>query len=93
MIKINYTRPAIINQYEKQREFIDAPERFTIVEATTKAGKTVGCIVWLYEEALQGKDGDNYWWVAPTYKICKIAFRRFKGISNPKAFCCQRKRK
>lgn len=85
MIKINYKRPAIINQYIKQREFIDVAVRFTIVEATTKAGKTVGCIVWLYERALRGKDGNNYWWVAPTYKICKIAFRRFKRYIQPKS--------
>ncbi len=85
MNRIYYNRPPIINQYSKQVEFIDAVERFTIVEATTKAGKTVGCIVWLYEQAVKGKDGDNYWWVAPTYKICKIAYRRFKRYIEPKS--------
>lgn len=85
MIQINYKRPDIINQHTKQREFIDAPERFTIVEATTKAGKTVGCIVWLFEEGLKGRAGDNYWWVAPTYKISKIAFRRFKRYIQPRS--------
>jgi len=83
LLKIHYTRPAIINQYAKQRQFLDNPERFTIVEATTKAGKTSGCIVWLYGEAIQGRDGDNYWWVAPTSKICRIAFRRFKRFMRP----------
>lgn len=83
-ITINYQRPSIINQYDKQRAFIDNDERFTIVEATTKAGKTVGCIVWLFEMALSGRDGDNYWWVAPTSKVAKIAFRRMKRYIQPK---------
>lgn len=51
-IKIEYERPESIKRYKKQIEFIDAPSRYTIVEATTKAGKTTGCIVWLYEQAV-----------------------------------------
>jgi hypothetical protein len=98
-IKIEYHRPEMIRKYAKQVAFMDSPTRFTVVEATTKAGKTVGCIVWLYEQAISehgaffidadgqlqsttgkvlSKDGYNYWWVAPTYKVAKIAFRRFK---------------
>lgn len=85
VLEIQYDRPSIINKYKKQREFIDCLKRFVIVEATTKAGKTSGCIVWLFEQALKGRDGDNYWWVAPTYKIAKIAFRRFKRYIQPKS--------
>jgi len=105
--KINYSRPAVIRKYLKQVQFMDAPARFTVVEATTKAGKTVGCIVWLYEQALspygsfyvdekglfqsttgkrETKEGYNYWWVAPTYKVAKIAYRRFKRYIKPKEF-------
>jgi len=84
-MKLNYTRPAIINQYEKQRAFIDDPARYTLVEASTKAGKTVGCIVWLFEQALRGKPGQNYWWVAPVYAQAKIAFTRMLRYINPKA--------
>ena len=91
MIKINYSRPDKIRTYKKQIEFIDAPERFTIVEATTKAGKTVGCIVWLFEEALKGKDGDICWWVAPTFTIAKIAYRRMKRYINPKSIYTENK--
>jgi hypothetical protein len=83
-VTIRYARPAEINQYEKQKAFIDCAQRFAIVEATTKAGKTSGCIVWLYEEALQGTFGDNYWWVAPTSKIAKIAFRRMQRYIQPR---------
>ncbi len=105
--KFKYKRPEKIRQYKKQIEFMDAPCRFTVVEATTKAGKTVGCIVWLYEQAISehgsfyvdkdgifhsttgkilNKEGFNYWWVAPTYKIARIAFRRFKRFMPKEIF-------
>jgi hypothetical protein len=103
--QFKYKRPEIIKKYTKQVEFMDAPARFTVVEATTKAGKTVGCIVWLFEQAISpygsfwvdekgifqsttgkraNKEGFNYWWVAPTYKIAKIAYRRFKRYIKPR---------
>lgn len=112
--KVQYVRPEKIRKYKKQVEFLNSPTRFTIVEATTKAGKTVGCIVWLLEQALapapnfipgftnmyvdkdgnlknysrenyiKNKEGYNYWWVAPTYKIARIAFRRFKKYIDQK---------
>lgn len=47
---------------------------------------TSGCIVWIFEKALSGKDGSNYWWVAPTYAVAKIAFRRMKRYIEPKSF-------
>lgn len=106
-VQINYTRPDKIKQYAKQVEFIDSPHRFTFVEATSKAGKTVGCIVWLFEQAVSpygwfypdpdglgfvtskvgrvlDKRGYNYWWVAPTYTVAKIAYRRMKRMISAK---------
>lgn len=80
---LNFILPKKIQQYRKQMEFIDAPTRYTAVEATTKAGKTVGCIVWLYREACRGKKGDNCWWVAPIHAQSKIAFRRMKRYIKP----------
>lgn len=64
--------------YPKQLDAIFCKERYGLIEASTKAGKTVGCIVWLYEQAFGGKEGRNYWWVAPIYPQAKIAFRRLK---------------
>lgn len=82
MPKFVYKRPPL---YAAQRRAIfdgadveGRPARFSFVEASTKAGKTVGCIAWLFEQAIQGKTGDNYWWVAPVYTQAKIAFRRMK---------------
>ncbi len=48
------------------------------MEASTKAGKTVGCIAWLVEQAVKGKSGQNFWWIAPIYSQAKIAYRRIK---------------
>ena len=84
--KINYIRPDKIKSYQKQLEFIDCEKRFTIVEATTKAGKTVGCLVWLLEQALRGKEGYNYWWVAPVFSQSEIAYKRMKRHIQPKNF-------
>jgi phage FluMu gp28-like protein len=71
-----YSRPHF---YPKQAAFLFAPERYSITEASTKSGKTVGCIGWLLEQAmLNGAQGRNYWWVAPTHPVCKVAYRRMK---------------
>ena len=70
-----YKRPWL---YPKQRAFLFTPKRISITEASTKSGKTAGCMVWLFEQALAGKDGQNFWWVAPTIGVAKIAFRRMK---------------
>jgi len=70
-----YTRPQL---YDLQRQFIDAPQRYAVIEAATKAGKTVGCLVWITEKAMAGKEGQNYWWVAPVYPQAEIAFKRLK---------------
>lgn len=70
---LEYDRPYL---YPKQRDAIFDPRRYSFIEATTKAGKTAGCIVWLFEQALHGKDGANFWWVAPVSGQADIAFRR-----------------
>jgi hypothetical protein len=74
--KIHYQRPALAN-YQIDAIFNDA--RYGIIEASTKAGKTAACLVWLVEQALQGKSGQDFYWVAPVYGQCKIAFRRLKA--------------
>lgn len=71
---ITYRRPAL---YQKQQDALFDPCRYVWVEASTKSGKTHGCIVWLHEQAaLGGRPGRNYWWVAPINAQAKIAWRR-----------------
>lgn len=80
---IEYERPYL---YKLQQDIFFNPARYVYCEASTKAGKTHGCIVWIVEEAvLNGQLGYNYWWVAPTLSQAKIAFTRMKN-SIPKHF-------
>ena len=75
-VSVEYRRPPL---YPKQHDFLFTPARYSITEASTKSGKTVGCIAWLFEQAaIQGRGGRNYWWVAPTYPVAKIAYRRMQ---------------
>lgn len=65
--------------YPKQQAFVECKERYTIVEAATKCGKTVACLVWLLTQALTiGGPGRYFWWVAPVVPQTKIAYRRLK---------------
>lgn len=67
-----------------QRKIVDAKERFTITEASTKVGKTYSHIVWLITLAVkEGKDGRNYWWIAPVYNQSEIAFNRLRRYLAP----------
>ena len=54
-----------------------SPERYAVIEASTKSGKTHACIQWLLWEAFEhGRDGRNFWWIAPTYNQATIAYNR-----------------
>lgn len=75
--KLVYTRPWMA-QY--QLDAIFHGERYGLVEATTKSGKTVGCIVWFMEQAMRGRDGQNFWWIAPVYGQAEIAYQRLKRM-------------
>lgn len=73
--EISYVRPFL---YTKQLEAIFCKERYGMIEASTKSGKTHGCIIWLAEQAFQAEAGRNFWWVAPVYAQAKIAFKRLR---------------
>jgi predicted phage terminase large subunit-like protein len=74
--RLVYQRPYL---YPKQEEAIFTPARYGVIEASTKTGKTVGCLVWIHEQAaLYGGWGKNYWWIAPTFPTSRIAYRRLK---------------
>ena len=79
--EIEYNRPEL---YDKQKAFVDDAARYTLIEASTKTGKSVGCIIWLFEQAAAGNDGQNFWWVAPVYPQAKIMFRRLKRFIEDK---------
>lgn len=70
-----YERPWM---YDKQSAAFFNDSRYSFCEASTKAGKTVAGIAWLFEKAYQGTTGQNFWWVAPVYPQAEIAYRRMK---------------
>lgn len=73
--------PALPTLYAKQREAVFAPARYSVIEASTKCGKTAGCLIWLLVKAWnEGKPGRNYWWVAPIFPQAKVAFSRLRRM-------------
>ena len=79
--------------YQKQREAVFHEKLYGVVEASTKAGKTVSHLHWLIGRALQsprGK-GDRVWWIAPTYKQAKIAWERATQIYPYEGFISNHK--
>ncbi|MDE2100872.1 MAG: hypothetical protein KGL39_26735 [Patescibacteria group bacterium] len=84
---ITYIRPWL---YPKQleaifepKDFQGLPARFSLIEATTKAGKTLGCLLWIHELAWNAKGpGKNFWWIAPIYKQAYIAYNRYKNLTR-----------
>lgn len=79
--RITYRRPWM---YAKQADYLFHSERYVVIEASTKTGKTTGCLIWLNERAcLDGQPGWNGWWVAPVFGQAKIAYERLKRWATP----------
>jgi len=77
-------RKVVINKprlADYQHSMLYCEEKHTICEASTKAGKTLSHMWWIFEEAHKAtKRGANFWWVAPIYSQAKIAFTRMKRV-------------
>ena len=75
--QVEYQRPPM---YEQQFAAIWCEERYSVIEASTKSGKTFGCICWLIEQAMVPPvKNANFWWVAPVSVQARIAFTRMKN--------------
>lgn len=72
---LKWQRPKL---YPKQYNAFYTPKRYSMCEATTKAGKTVGGMSWIVERGLKGKAGQNRWWIAPVVNQARIAYKRIK---------------
>lgn len=83
MAEINIIRPKLTDY---QKKILYSPARYTITEASTKAGKSYSHLWWLFEKSSSPpKPGANYWWIAPVYSQSEIAFtrlNRFLGGSS-----------
>lgn len=72
---IVYNRPKL-TPYQTSAFF--HKKRYAWVEGTAKAGKTVGLMAWLTEQAFMRKNR-NYYWVAPVFGQAEIAYTRIKN--------------
>lgn len=64
--------------YPRQHLAIYEPKRVSVIEASTKSGKTHGCIIWQAAQVLSDTEEGVHWWVAPVYPQARIAFNRAK---------------
>lgn len=69
-----------------QKEHLFHPARIVVVEASTKSGKTLGCIIWQAHRVLSDRSGREHWWVAPVYRQAEIAYRRVKRMFDPSLY-------
>lgn len=74
-MNLEYERPRF---YPKQFAAVFDPKRISIIEASSKAGKTSACMAWLIEKALDGRAGWSYWWVAPVSDQSRMVFDRMR---------------
>lgn len=81
MAEFIYQRPKL---YKLQSEAFFNDFRYAWIEGSTKSGKTVSCMAWIVEQAVfLGKEGREFWWVAPVSSVASIAFKRLKrGIPS-----------
>jgi len=80
---ITYQRTPL---YPKQEAFLYTKARYSLVEASTKTGKTHGALVWQHERSVRGKRGGKHWWVAPVLTQAKIAFGRIIEMMPRRSF-------
>lgn len=83
MTAIEYSRPRLASY---QLAILNSEARYTITEAATKTGKTSSHIIWLFEQAMHGSKGKNYWWVAPVFNQAEIAFVRMQAYVSKERF-------
>ncbi|WP_051370792.1 terminase large subunit domain-containing protein [Mesorhizobium loti] len=76
-----YQRPKL---YKLQSEAFFNDFRYAWIEGSTKSGKTVSCMAWIVEQAIfLGKEGREFWWIAPISSVAAIAFNRIKRGIDP----------
>ena len=68
---------------EMQCISVSNPRQLYLTNGLIPTHNTISAIAWLIEQALKGKEGYNYWWIAPGYNQAEIAYRRIKlGLSK-----------
>lgn len=73
--------PQVMPLYAAQHKAIFDPARIVCIEATTKSGKTVGCLIWLLMLAWNGQAQAHYLWVAPIFPQAKaLGYERLRDM-------------
>ena len=62
--------------YPKQHAAIFGPERYALIEGSTKCGKTEGVLKWQYLRCIGDPIGMEHWWVSYRQYQADIAFNR-----------------
>lgn len=68
------TRVILPTLYPAQHAAIFSEARYSLIEASTKAGKTFGCMIWQMSRVLSVPG--EHWWIAPTKDVSGIAYKR-----------------
>ena len=77
--------------YQKQYDCVYHDERFGIVEAGTKTGKTVSHLDWaVYKGLTSPGDGHFIYWIAPVYEQAQVAWERAPLIYPQPGFITER---
>lgn len=58
---------------------VDSPDRLYLTDDFIATHNTHSHLVWLLEQAVLGRENENYWWVAPVYSQAEIAYTRMKA--------------
>lgn len=66
--------------YAKQRAALFDPAPLSIIEASTKAGKSVGALTWILDRAINHSPGATHLWTEPVYPLAKVMFKRLKRM-------------
>lgn len=64
---------------------IAEPRGLFLTDHLIPTHNTVGCLAWLLERAMEGREGMNFWWGAPVFIQAEIGFRRM-AQKLPKGF-------
>jgi hypothetical protein len=65
---------------------VSAPDGLYLTDRFIVTHNTAPSLIWLAEQAMAGKAGQNFWWVAPVYSQAEIAYKRMKD-GFPKGMC------
>lgn len=77
-----------ITLYKKQHEAFWNDYRVSVIEGSTKSGKSVGGVLWIIDKAILGKKNEIYWCVSPIFAQAKILYRRAKSWLPPSLVTC-----